>query len=102
MGKDQLTLAVLSGLHIDLDLVSDLQVRIVTELGSLDDTFALVTYIDDNLPLGDSGDGAFDHLVLHDLGEGLVISGLDIFPVALSVNLGATFEGVPIEILGRD
>ncbi len=102
VGKDQLTLAVLGGLHIDLDLVSDLQVRIVTELGSLDDTLALVTYIDDNLPLGDGCDGTLDHLVLHDLGESLVIGLLNLFPVVLSVDLGAALEGVPIEILGRD
>ena len=101
MGKDQLALAVLGGLDIDLDLVTNLKIRIVTELRSLDDTLALVTYVDDNLPLGDSCDGAFDHLVLHDLGEGLVVSVLNLFPVALAVDIGAALKGIPIEVLGR-
>ena len=100
MGDDELALAVLCGLDIDLDLVTDLEVGIVTELGSLDDTLALVTYINDNLPLGDSCDSTLDHLVLNDLGKGLVIGLLDFLPVALSVDIRAVLESVPIEILG--
>ena len=60
MGKDELTFAVFSGFNEDIHLVTDLKVRIVTELGGGDDAFALVTDVDDNLPLGDGGDGTLD------------------------------------------
>ena len=51
VGKDQLTLSVLCGLYIDLNFVANFEVRVVTELRSRDDTFALVTYIYDNLSI---------------------------------------------------
>ncbi len=67
MGKDELAFLVLSGLNVNLNLVTNLEVWIVTELRSLDDTLALVTYVDDDLSLGDGGDGTLDNLILNDL-----------------------------------
>ena len=67
MGKDELAFLVLRRLNVNLNLVTNLEVWIVTELWSLDDTFALVTYVDDNLSLGDGGNGSFNDLVLNDL-----------------------------------
>ena len=67
MGKDELAFLVLSGLNVNLNLVTNLEVRIVTELRSLDDTLALLTYVDDDLSLGDGCDGTLDDLVLNDL-----------------------------------
>ena len=99
MGKDELAFLVLCGLNVNLNLVTDLEVWIVTELRSLDDTLALVTYVDDNLSLGDGGNGSFNDLVLHDLGESLVISVLDGLLVLAAVNLGAAFKRVPVELV---
>ena len=87
MGKDELAFLVLCRLNVNLNLVTNLEVWIVTELWSLDDTFALVTYVDDNLSLGDGGNGSFNDLVLHDLGESLVISVLDGLLVLAAVDL---------------
>ena len=67
VGKDELALLVLCGLDIDLYLVTDLEVRIVTEFRSLDNTLALVTYVYDHLSLRDSGNDTFHDLVLDDL-----------------------------------
>jgi hypothetical protein len=64
VGDHQLALAVLSGLDEHVDLVTDLEVRVVTELGGGDDTFALGADVDDDLALVDRGDDTFDHLVL--------------------------------------
>ena len=73
MGKDELAFLVLCGLNVNLNLVTDLEVWIVTELRSLDDTLALVTYVDDNLSLGDGGNGSFNDLVLNDLDRKSVV-----------------------------
>ena len=53
MRKDELALLVLRGLDKHLNLVPDLQVRIVTEFRSLDHALALVSYVDDHFPLVD-------------------------------------------------
>ena len=53
MRKDELALLVLCGLDKHLNLVPDLQVRIVTEFRSLDHALALVSYVDDHFPLVD-------------------------------------------------
>ncbi len=87
MGKDELAFLVLCGLNVNLNLVTNLEVWIVTELRSLDDTLALVTYVDDNLSLRDGGNGSFNDLVLHDLGESLVVSVLDGLLVLAAVDL---------------
>ncbi len=102
VGKDQLTLPVLCGLYIDLNFVANFEVRVVTELRSRDDTFALVTYIYDNLSFVDAGDGTLDDLVLDDLGKGLVIGLFNLFLVCFSVDFGASFKGFPIEVLWSD
>ena len=101
MGKDELTFLVLGGLNVNLNLVTNLEIWIVTELRSLDDTLALVTYVDDNLSLGDGGNGSFHNLVLHDLGKSLVVSVLDRLLVLAAVNLGAALKSVPVEVLWR-
>ena len=75
VGNDQLALAVLGVLDEHLDLVTDLEVRVVTELGGGDDTFALGADVHDDLTLVDRGDDTLDHLVLGDLLEGLVVQG---------------------------
>ena len=102
VGKDQLTLPVLCGLYIDLNFVTNLEVWVITELRSRDDTLALVTYIDDNFSLVDAGDCSFHNLVLDDLGKGLVISLFNFFLVCFSVDFGASLEGFPIEVLRSD
>ena len=102
MGKDELALAVLDGLDEHLDLVTDLQVGVVAEFGGLDDALALRAYVDDHFTLGDGGDDTFDHLVLPDLGEGLVVSLFDGFTVGGAVDFVLALEGGPVEFLGRD
>ena len=102
VGKDELALAVLGGLYIDLDLVADLEVGVVTELGSGDDTFALSADGHDDLALVDSGDFALNDFVLDDLGKGLVVSLADLLFLFTAVDGGAAFESVPVKILGSN
>jgi hypothetical protein len=99
---DELALAVLCGLDIDLDLVADLEVGIVTELGSGDDTLALAADGHDDLALVDSGDFTFDDFVLDDLGKGLVVSLADLVLLFTALNGGAAFESIPIKVLGSN
>ena len=100
MGNDQLALAVLGVLDEHLDLVTDLEVRVVTELGGGDDTFALGADVHDDLTLVDRGDDTLDHLVLGDLLEGLVVQGGHF--LAVLTGDGVVLESVPVEILRRD
>ena len=100
VGDHQLALAVLGGLDEHLDLVTDLEVRVVTELGGGDDTFALGADVHDDLALVDRGDDTLDHLVLGDLLEGLVVQGGDF--LAVLTGDGVVLESVPVEILRRD
>ena len=100
VGKDELAFAVLGGLDIDIHFVTDLEVRVVAELGSGDDAFALVADVDDDLTLTDGGHCAFDDLVLDDLREGLVVELGDFFAIFDS---GAfLFESIPVEFFRSD
>ena len=100
VGKDELALAVLCGLNVNFYFVAYLEVGVVTELGSGDDAFALVTDVDDDLSLGDGGDGTLNDVILDDLGEGLVVSGLDFGFVLAAIEVSAAFEFVPVELIG--
>ena len=98
VGENELTFAVFCGLDEDIHLVTDLQIRIVTELGGGDDAFALVTDVDDDLAFADCGNGAFDDLVFIDFGEGLAVKFLDLLAV-LTLNT-VILKGIPVEFLG--
>ena len=100
MGDHQLALAVLGGLDEHLDLVTDLEVRVVTELGGGDDTFALGADVHDDLALVDRGDDTVDHLVLDDALEGLGVEGGDFLAVLTGNDV--VLQGIPVEILGGD
>ena len=76
--KYQLTLLVLLVLDIDFHLVANLQVGVVAELRSGDDTIALVADVDYHLFLIDGDDSTLDHLVLLDLVESLVVGLLEV------------------------
>ena len=98
MGENKLTFLVLSCLYIYLDLITHLQVRIVTELGDIDDTLALIADVHENLALSDGHHGSFNYLVLHYLGESLIVH----FLVSLTVCLGSAFlKTVPVKLVHR-
>ena len=98
VGEDELTLAVFGGLDEDFHLVTDLQVRVVTEFRSGDDAFALGADVHDDLSLVDRGDGSLDDLVLDDAGEGLVIEFFVFLPVFSDDTV--ILESIPIEVFG--
>ena len=96
VGENQLAFLVLGCLHIDLDLVTDLQVRVVTELGDVDNALALVADVHENLALADGHHGSFYDLILHYLGEGLVVHLL----IGLAVCIRSIFlKTVPVELV---
>ena len=94
--KYQLTLLVLLVFHIDFHLVANLQVGVVTELGSGDDTIALVADVDDYFLLVDGDDGTFYYLVLLNLVEGLIVGLLKI--LLAHVGAAAVLKLVPVEV----
>ncbi len=65
MRKDKLTFSVLSCLYIHFNLVAYFEVRIVAELRSHDDTFALVTDVYDHLSFADSCNDTFSNVILN-------------------------------------
>ena len=97
--EHELALPVLCGLHIDLDLVADLEVGIVTELGDGDHALALASDVDNDFTLGERGHLSLDYFVLDNLGKSLVVCLLDGLPVLGAVAFAA-LERVPVEVLG--
>ena len=85
-----------SGLDEHLDLVTDLQVRIVTELRGGNDTFALGADVHDDLALVDGRNHTLDHLVLGDLLQGLVVLGGNL--CAVLTGGAVVLESIPVEL----
>ena len=96
--KNELSFLVLRGLYVNLDLVTNLELRVVTEFRSGDDAFALVADVHEDFPLVDSCNCTFDNLARLDLGEGLVVSCLDGGLVHITV-CSLLLECVPVELL---
>ena len=99
MGEHELSLPVLYGLDIHLNLVAGLELGIVAELGNGDHALALSSDVHHHLTLGDCGDLTLYDLVLHDLRESLVVCLLDGLPV-LGAAGSVVLERIPVEILG--
>lgn len=76
--KNQLSALVLGRLDIDLDLIADLQVGVVAELGNGNDTLALVADVHENLALGNARNGTFHDLADVDVRKRLVVSLCDL------------------------
>ena len=95
--KYQLTLSVLLVLYVNLNLVAYLEVWVVTELRSWDDTVALVTDVYDNFLLVGSDNSTFYYLVLAYLVKGFVIGLLEV--LFADVCVAAILELVPIEVV---
>ena len=98
MGKDELTLLVLCRLNENLNLVTDFEVRIVTELRGGDDTFALGADVHYYFPLVNCCNDTFYDLVLDDLQKGLIVK-LGIF-LLVDGCCSVILESIPIEVLG--
>ena len=98
MRENELSFLVLRGLYVNLDLVTNLELRVVTEFRSGDDAFALVADVHEDFPLVDSCNCTFDNLARLDLGEGLVVSCLDGGLVHITV-CSLLLECVPVELL---
>lgn len=100
VGEDKLATTVFGALYEYVYLVTYFKVRIVTELRSHDDAFALVTDVDYDFPLGDGSYGAFDYFIFYDLRKGLVVlfsNFLTVFFCRVVV-----FERVPVEFVRVD
>ena len=99
MREDQLTLLVLSALYVNLYLVTDLQIRIVAELRSGDDTIALVADVDNNFLLVNRDHCTFYYLMVGYLAQGFVISLVEFFLADTSTC--SILELIPVEIVER-
>ena len=99
--KNQLSALVLGRLDIDLDLVADLQVGVVAELGNGNDTLALVADVHENLALGNARNGAFHDLADIDVRQRLVVSLCDLL-LGMVIDPQVVLIRVPVEILVRD
>ena len=97
--KNQLTLLVLSTFYVNLYLVTDLQIRIVAEFRSGDDTIALVANVDNNFLLVNRDNRTFNYLMVCYLVQGFIVSLVELF---LANTCGrAILELVPVEIVER-
>ena len=97
VGEHELTLGILLVLYVNLNLVTNLQLGIVTELGSGDDTVALVTDVYNHFLLVGSDNGTFYYLMLAYLVECFVIRLLEV--VFADVSACAILKLVPIEVV---
>ena len=97
MREHQLTLLVLGILYVNLYNVTCLQVGIVTELRSGDDTIALVAEVNNDFILVDADDGSINNLVLAYFVQRLIIRFVKLF--LADVGHGAILELIPVEVL---
>ncbi len=95
----QLTFLVFLVLYIHLYGVAYLQIRIVTELRSRNDTIALVTDVDNNFLLVNADYLTFNNLMVSYFVEGFVVG---FFKVFLARSYGcAVLELFPVEVVQR-
>ena len=73
VGEKQLTVGVFLTLDIDLNLVTDFEIGIVTQFGSGDDTVALESDVDNGLTVADADDSTLNYLLLGEGFEGLLV-----------------------------
>ena len=97
MRQHELTLLVLSVLYIHLNGVACLQVGVVTELGSGDDTVALVADVYYNLFLVHADDGSVNNLMLAYFVQRLIIRLVKLF--LADVCHCAILKLIPVEVL---
>ena len=97
MGENELTFLVFGALNVNLYGVTYFKVRIVTELRSHNDTFALVTDVDNHFPLADGCDCTFYNLALCNFGKGFLVSLGNLSPVAV---LTFILKCIPVKISG--
>ena len=97
--KQQLTLAVLSALHVDLHHVALFQVGVVAEFSGGDDTIALVANVDNNFFLVNADDLAIHNLMVGHLVQGFVVGLVKLF--LAYIGHGAFFKLVPVKVLQR-
>ena len=95
--QNQLTLLVLCVLNINLYHVAGLQVGIVAEFRSGDDTIALVADVDDYFFFVDADYLTVNDLMLADLVEGFVVSLVKLF--LADIGRHAILVLFPVEVL---
>ena len=97
MREDQLTFLVLCTLNVNLYLVADLQIRVVAEFRSGDDTVALVADVDNYLLLVNRDYCALYYLMVGNLVQGFVVSLVELF--LANISNCSILELVPIKIV---
>ena len=97
MTEYQLTFLVLCVLYIHLNGVAGLQLGVVAELASRDNTVALVADVNNDFLLVDADDSTVNYLMLADLVKGLVISLVELF--LADVSGSAILKLIPVEVL---
>ena len=73
VGEKELTVGVFLALDIDLDLVASLELGVVAQLGSGDDTVALESDVDNSLAVADAHDSTFNNFLLGESVESLFV-----------------------------
>ena len=94
--KYQLTFLVFLVFHINLNLVANLEVGIVTELACCDDTITLVTDVDNHFFLVNRDYFSLNHLTLVHLVQGFVVGLVEFFFAHICV--AAILIAFPIEV----
>ena len=97
MRENELAFLVFLVLYIDLNLVANLELGVVTELGSGDDAVALLADVDHDLFLVEGDYRAFNNLVLLNFVEGFVVGLLEV--CLADTFAGAIFKLVPVEVV---
>ena len=99
MAQDQLTLLVLLVLDVNLNGITNLQVRVVAELAHGDDTIALETDVDNNFALVHCNNGTVHNIVVAYL---VHTSGISLFlSLTALLALAAVFVSIPVKTLDR-
>ena len=87
-------------LDVNLYLVANLQIRVVTELGHGNNAVRLEADVDYNLAFVHSCNGTHHHLFVFYGVQGLVIRFYELFLALLTIRI-AILIGVPVEVLNR-
>ena len=85
MRKQQLPCNIFLIFNVNFNFVTNLQFRIVAEFVHLDHTIAFKADVYDNFAVGHGNDSTFNHFVILDCTECLIVSIFQLFPLVLRI-----------------
>ena len=107
MGKLHLAVGIFLAFNVNLDFVTDLEVVVVAEFGSVDDAVGLEADVDNHLAVVDGNHLTSDHIALLErlerLGVNIFQAGLFVLRIAVvllrDLVPAEVFEGVSVSVL---